>query len=306
MEADKAEFEVWSREQRGHFEGVAEAALDAREGSLGTLTEAMRYAVLDGGKRMRAMLVYAAGRLTQARESDLDELALAVEYVHGYSLVHDDMPAMDNDVLRRGKPTAHVKYGEAVAMLAGDALQPEAFLRIARTQVAPAVKVRLMQELAYSSGRDGMCGGQAIDLLSVGKSLNEASLRHMHSLKTGALILASVRMGALAGKPELFAAAEFELNRYAKALGLAFQVIDDILDVTADTETLGKTSGKDDAHDKPTFVSLMGLDAARKLAREMEHEAGAALQILAAKGCFEDMALRLLAGAAAFVTNRKY
>ena len=216
------------------------------------------------------------------------------------------MPAMDNDVLRRGKPTAHVKYGEAVAMLAGDALQPEAFLRIARTQVAPAVKVRLMQELAYSSGRDGMCGGQAIDLLSVGKSLNEASLRHMHSLKTGALILASVRMGALAGKPELFAAAEFELNRYAKALGLAFQVIDDILDVTADTATLGKTSGKDDAHDKPTFVSLMGLDAARKLAREMEHEAGAALQTLAAKGCFEDMALRLLAGAAAFVTNRKY
>ena len=150
------------------------------------------------------------------------------------------------------------------------------------------------------------CGGQAIDLLSVGKSLNEASLRHMHSLKTGALILASVRMGALAGKPELFAAAEFELNRYAKALGLAFQVIDDILDVTADTATLGKTSGKDDAHDKPTFVSLMGLDAARKLAREMEHEAGAALQTLAAKGCFEDMALRLLAGAAAFVTNRKY
>ena len=197
MEADKAEFEVWSREQRGHFEGVAEAALDARDGSLGTLTEAMRYAVLDGGKRMRAMLVYAAGRLTQACESDLDELALAVEYVHGYSLVHDDMPAMDNDVLRRGKPTAHVKYGEAVAMLAGDALQPEAFLRIARTQVAPAVKVRLMQELAYSSGRDGMCGGQAIDLLSVGKSLNEASLRHMHSLKTGALILACRQAGTL-------------------------------------------------------------------------------------------------------------
>ena len=287
-----------------------EEALSGQLRSLGEIPDilltAMEYSLLAGGKRLRAVLLLASCEAIGGDTGKALPFACALEMIHTYSLIHDDLPAMDNDVLRRGKPTAHVKYGEAVAMLAGDALQPEAFLRIARTQVAPAVKVRLMQELAYSSGRDGMCGGQAIDLLSVGKSLNEASLRHMHSLKTGALILASVRMGALAGKPELFAAAEFELNRYAKALGLAFQVIDDILDVTADTATLGKTSGKDDAHDKPTFVSLMGLDAARKLAREMEHEAGAALQTLAAKGCFEDMALRLLAGAAAFVTNRKY
>ena len=306
IEANKEAFAVWSQAKREHFEQVAENALDAREGSLGTLTEAMRYAVLDGGKRLRALLVYAAGALTQARESDLDELALSVEYVHGYSLVHDDMPAMDNDVLRRGKPTAHVKFGEAVAMLAGDALQPEAFLRIAKTQVDAAVKVRLMQELAFASGRDGMCGGQAIDLLAVGRSLDEASLRRMHGLKTGALILASVRLGALAGKPELFAACEEELNRYAQAIGLAFQVIDDILDVTADTATLGKTSGKDDANDKPTFVSLLGLEGARALAHRTESEAEQALAAIAAKGLFDEQAIALLAGAAAFVTDRKY
>lgn len=306
IKANKAEFALWSQNKREHFENVAQTALDARADRLGILTEAMRYAVLDGGKRMRALLVYAAGALTQADEDDLDELALAVEYVHGYSLVHDDMPAMDNDTLRRGKPTAHVKFGEAVAMLAGDALQPEAFLRIARTKVDAQVKVRLMQELALASGRDGMCGGQAIDLLSVGKSLDADSLRHMHSLKTGALILASVRLGALAGKPELVTACQMELDRYAKALGLAFQVIDDILDVTADTATLGKTSGKDDANDKPTFVSLMGLDSARALARQMEQEAQQALELIQAKGLFDMTALNLLAGAAAFVTDRKY
>lgn len=302
----KAQFATWAQRQRDHFESVAQQALDARTGSLGVLTEAMRYAVLDGGKRMRAMLVYAAGALTQARQSDLDELALAVEFVHGYSLVHDDMPAMDNDVLRRGKPTAHVKFGEAVAMLAGDALQPEAFLRIAKTQLQDSVKVRLMQELAQASGRDGMCGGQAIDLLSVGKNLDEAALRHMHGLKTGALISASVRMGALAGRSDLFEAAQEQLNCYAAALGLAFQVIDDILDVTADTQTLGKTSGKDNANDKPTFVSLLGLQQARVLARQTEQQAEDALGALAAQGIFDVAALNLLSGAAAFVTDRKY
>lgn len=306
IKANKADFAQWSKVKREHFECVAQKALDQRTDSLGVLTEAMRYAVLDGGKRMRALLVYAAGALTQAEAEDLDQLALAVEYVHGYSLVHDDMPAMDNDVLRRGKPTAHVKYGEAVAMLAGDALQPEAFLCITRTKMDANVKVRLIAELAQASGRDGMCGGQAIDLLSVGKSLEAASLRHMHSLKTGALILASVRLGAMAGKAELFAQCHEELDRYAKALGLAFQVIDDILDVTADTATLGKTSGKDDANDKPTFVSLMGLDAARSLARQMEQEAEQALELIQAKGFFDATALDLLAGAAAFVTDRKY
>lgn len=306
MQADKVEFSVWAKALREHFEDIADAALDARPGELGCLTQAMRYAVLDGGKRMRALLVYAAGALTQADARDLDEIALAVEYIHGYSLVHDDMPAMDNDVLRRGKPTAHVKFGEAVAMLAGDALQPEAFVRIANTRVDPAVKGRLMLELALASGRDGMCGGQAVDLLSVGRTLDEAALRRMHAMKTGALILASVRLGALAGRPELFTACEEELDRYATALGLAFQVIDDILDVTADTATLGKTSGKDDANDKPTFVSLMGLEDARALARSMERQAQEALNALAQKRMFEARALSHLAGTAAFVTDRKY
>lgn len=306
IKTNKAEFEAWAQARRLHFETKADKALDSRDGSLGTLTEAMRYAVLDGGKRMRALFVYAAGALTQADAEDLDELALAVEYVHGYSLVHDDMPAMDNDVLRRGKPTVHVKFGEAVAMLAGDALQPEAFLCVARTRVAPEIQVRLMQKLARASGRDGMCGGQAIDLLSVGKSLDEVALRRMHGLKTGALIEASVLIGAQAGKPELYAVANAQLERYAKALGLAFQVIDDILDVTADTATLGKTSGKDDANDKPTFVSLLGLDGARALARRMENEAEQALEALQAEGIFAQRALERMAGAAAFVTDRKY
>ena len=303
---DSKDFAAWAGERRVHFEGVAQKALDERAGSLGTLTDAMRYAVLDGGKRMRALLVYAAGALTGAREENLDAAALAVEYVHGYSLVHDDMPAMDNDVLRRGKPTAHVRFGEAVAMLAGDALQPEAFGRIAASAVPAEVKVRLMLELAHASGRDGMCGGQAVDLLSVGKSLDEAGLRRMHELKTGALILASVRMGAMAGDAALYEACREELDRYGKALGLAFQVIDDILDVTADTATLGKTSGKDDANDKPTFVSLMGLEGARALAKKTEKEAEDALAALAAKGLFDARALGLLAGAAALVTDRKY
>ncbi len=303
---DKAGFDRWAADKRSHFEAAADAALDARTGSLAVLTEAMRYAVLGGGKRMRALFVYAAGELTRARAGDLDELAMAVEFVHGYSLVHDDMPAMDNDVLRRGKPTAHVKFGEAVAMLAGDALQPEAILRIARTQVPADVKVRLMTELALASGRDGMCGGQAVDLLNVGKHLDEAALRRMHSLKTGALISASVRLGALAGAPALFEAAHGELERYSAALGLAFQVIDDILDVTADTATLGKTTGKDDASDKPTFVSLMGLEAARSLAGSLREEAQAALDALSAKGLFDREALECLAGAAALVTERSY
>lgn len=303
---DKAAFAAWAADKREHFEGVAQKALDARGGGLGVLTEAMRYAVLDGGKRMRALLVYAAGALTGADAADLDEIALAVEYVHGYSLVHDDMPAMDNDVLRRGKPTAHVKFGEATAMLAGDALQPEAFLRIASTKVDSAVKVSLMRELALASGRDGMCGGQAVDLLSVGKTLDEASLRRMHEMKTGALILASVRLGAMAGNPERYAACCGELDVYAKALGLAFQVIDDILDVTVDTATLGKTSGKDDANDKPTFVSLMGLERARALAKQTEAKAEAALARIEETGLFEAQALSLLKGAAAFVTDRKY
>lgn len=258
---------------RDHFEVVAQKTLPVAEGSLGQLAEAMRYAVLDGGKRVRALLVYASGALTMAHPAALDAAALAIEYVHGYSLVHDDMPCMDNDVLRRGKPTAHVKFGESLAMLAGDALQPEAFKVIAQSNMDEGQKAALMTELALASGFNGMCGGQAIDLLSVGKSIDLETLRQMHGMKTGALIRASVRMGVLCGQSVLAQAVIDKLDRYACALGLAFQVVDDILDVTADSATLGKTAGKDEAEDKPTYVSLMGLEPSRKLARECYDEA---------------------------------
>ncbi len=299
-------FEEWASGCREHFEGVAERALDARGGAPGVMTQAMRYAVLDGGKRLRALLVYAAGEVTGAQASDLDEVALAVEYVHAYSLVHDDMPAMDNDTIRRGKLTVHVKFGEAVAMLAGDALQPEAFMRLLKTALPAQTRTQLVEELAIASGRDGMCGGQAIDLLAVGKDLDMASLAKMHAMKTGALIRACVRMGAMAGNPELFEAAEEKLTSYAESIGLAFQVVDDILDVTADTATLGKTAGKDDANDKPTFVMLAGLEGARKLACETEQAALRALDELEQMNKFDARAIDLLRAAAEFVVGRTH
>lgn len=262
-----ADFDTWAKAMREHFEVVAQKSLPQSHGPLGELAKAMRYAVLDGGKRVRALLVYAAGALTMAHPSALDSVALAIEYVHAYSLVHDDMPCMDNDVLRRGKPTAHVQFGESLAMLAGDALQPEAFSVIGSAPLTDTQKSSLMIELAQASGFHGMCGGQAIDLLSVGKSIDIQTLRAMHGMKTGALIRASVRMGALCGQTSLAQAMIEKLDVYASALGLAFQVVDDILDVTADSTTLGKTAGKDQANDKPTYVSLMGLQQARKLAQ---------------------------------------
>lgn len=278
-----ADFDTWAKAMRDHFEVVAQKTLPVAEGPLGQLAQAMRYAVLDGGKRVRALLVYASGALTMAHPAALDAAALAIEYVHGYSLVHDDMPCMDNDVLRRGKPTAHVKFGESLAMLAGDALQPEAFKVIAQSNMDEGQKSALMTELALASGFNGMCGGQAIDLLSVGKSIDLETLRQMHGMKTGALIRASVRMGVLCGQSVLALAVIDKLDRYACALGLAFQVVDDILDVTADSATLGKTAGKDEAEDKPTYVSLMGLEASRKLARECYDEALSVLDAIEAE-----------------------
>lgn len=268
-----ADFDTWAKAMRDHFEVVAQNSLPQSDGPLGELAQAMRYAVLDGGKRVRALLVYAAGALTMAHPAALDAAALAIEYVHAYSLVHDDMPCMDNDVLRRGKPTAHVKFGESLAMLAGDALQPEAFNVIGSGPMTDSQKSALMTELAKASGFHGMCGGQAIDLLSVGKAIDIETLRTMHGMKTGALIRASVRMGALCGQSSLAQAMIEKLDVYASALGLAFQVVDDILDVTADSTTLGKTAGKDEANDKPTYVSLMGLEQARKLAQSCYEKA---------------------------------
>jgi len=248
------------------------------------LGEAMRYAVLDGGKRLRPLLVLAAREAVAhgTKDAALDEAALraacAVELIHAYSLVHDDMPCMDNDVLRRGKPTVHVQFGEAQALLAGDALQALAFefLTPDASAIPDRVQARLCRLLASAAGHAGMAGGQAIDLASVGMALNEDQLRHMHRLKTGALLEGSVMMGAACGvtTPQ----ALIGLKRYGEALGLAFQVVDDILDVVADSATLGKTAGKDAANDKPTYVSLLGLEQAKSYAQSLLHEALEALR----------------------------
>ena len=241
------------------------------------LGEAMRYAVLDGGKRLRPLLVLGAAEAVGGHLGAALRAACAVELIHAYSLVHDDMPCMDNDVLRRGKPTVHVAFGEATALLAGDALQALAFelLAPAEAGIPDRIQAALCRLLAQAAGQAGMAGGQAIDLAAVGKSLTESELRQMHRLKTGALLQASVMMGAACG--ETSAAAREGLQAYGRALGLAFQVVDDILDVTADSATLGKTAGKDAAQAKPTYVSLLGLERARGYAAELLQQARAAL-----------------------------
>ena len=249
------------------------------------LSQAMRYAVLDGGKRLRPLLVLAAAESVNVSQSTSEKVsqaalraACAVELIHAYSLVHDDMPCMDNDILRRGKPTVHVKFGEAQALLAGDALQALAFelLTPPADVVDVTVQASLCRLLALSAGCHGMAGGQAIDLSSVGKLLNIDELHTMHRLKTGALLQASVMMGAACGTTSLSELAS--LQQYGAAIGLAFQVVDDILDVTADTATLGKTAGKDANQQKPTFVSLLGLDKSREYADKLLHQALDALK----------------------------
>jgi len=251
------------------------------------LGQAMRYAVLDGGKRLRPLLVLAAAQAVGdapagAAPREVGPAALraacAIELIHAYSLVHDDMPCMDNDVLRRGKPTVHVQFGQAQALLAGDALQALAFELVTPSDgsVSAQVQAALAGLLARAAGYQGMAGGQAIDLASVGLALSEAQLRQMHRLKTGALLLCSVQMGAVcAGQPD--AQVMMALTQFGEALGLAFQVVDDILDVTADSATLGKTAGKDEATDKPTYVALMGLAPAQAFAAELHQQALAAL-----------------------------
>lgn len=245
------------------------------------LHQAMRYAVLGGGKRVRPLLVHAAGELAGAPVERLDRLSCAVEFIHAYSLVHDDMPCMDDDVLRRGKPTVHVEFDEATALLVGDALQTLAFQVISDTPLAehPAEQLAMVSLLATASGSRGMAGGQAIDLDAVGKQLSRAELEFMHLHKTGALIRASVLLGARAGTA-LPAADLQRLDHYAKLVGLLFQVVDDILDAEADTATLGKTAGKDADNDKPTYVSLLGLADARRLAEDMLADAHATLAAL--------------------------
>ncbi|WP_416761376.1 polyprenyl synthetase family protein [Roseateles sp. So40a] len=252
---------------------------------------AMRYAVLGAGKRLRPLLVMAAAEAAGGHREAALRAACAVELIHAYSLAHDDMPCMDNDVLRRGKPTLHVQYGEAQAMLAGDAMQALAFDVLTPDEgIAPALQARLCRLLARASGYDGMAGGQAIDLASIGKPLDETALRDMHRRKTGVLLQASVLMGAACG--ELSDAAWEALSRYGAAIGLAFQVVDDILDVTQDSEVLGKTAGKDQDNNKPTYVSVLGLEPARAYALRLRDDAH---QALADSGLADTAWLSLLA-----------
>ena len=268
------DFSRWVLERQEEVERALERWVpDDSPAGLGSV---MRYAVLDGGKRLRPLLVMAAAEAVSGDTRSALRAAIAVELIHAYSLVHDDMPCMDNDVLRRGKPTVHVKFGEAQAMLAGDAMQALAFDVLTPDEgMAPALMSRLVQLLARASGHAGMAGGQAIDLASVGQQLDEASLRDMHRRKTGVLLQASVMMGAACGdvSPGVLAS----LSDYGAAVGLAFQVVDDVLDVTQASEVLGKTAGKDVDQNKPTYVSLLGLDAAQRYAHTLRDQAHAAL-----------------------------
>jgi len=269
-----AEFDAWVRAEVDAVEAALQAWVpeDAPAG----LGIAMRYGVLDGGKRLRPLLVLAAAQAVHGHRDAAMRAAVAVELIHAYSLVHDDMPCMDNDVLRRGKPTVHVQFGEAQAMLAGDAMQALAFeVLTPEAGVSPALQARLCSLLARSAGHAGMAGGQAIDLASIGVQLDERTLRDMHHRKTGALLQASVLMGAACGGVN--AAQWSALADYGDALGLAFQVVDDILDVTQASSTLGKTAGKDLDNNKPTYVTVLGLDAARRHANELRDKAQAAL-----------------------------
>lgn len=264
------------------------------------LHEAMRYAVLGGGKRVRPLLSFAAGEVTAAPPERLEVAASAVEMIHAYSLVHDDLPCMDDDVLRRGKPTVHVEYDEATALLVGDALQTLAFQLLAEQRLAdePGTQLEMVKLLGVAAGSRGMAGGQQIDLESTGKSLAVAELEFMHIHKTGALIRAAVLIGAACGKP-LGEAERAALDRYAKAVGLAFQVVDDVLDSEASTATLGKTAGKDSKQGKSTYVSALGAPKAKALAEELRADAHAAVQKLGSRGA-------RLAALADFVVLRKF
>jgi farnesyl diphosphate synthase len=282
------EFPVWMRQVQGDIETSLGYFLTSPETTPARLHDAMRYAVLGGGKRVRPLLVFGAGSLFDASPVLLARVAAALEMIHVYSLVHDDMPCMDDDALRRGKPTVHVQYDEATALLVGDALQAQAFWLLSEPSdlIEPARQMAMLNLLAQAAGSLGMCGGQAIDLDSVGLQLSLPQLEQMHRLKTGALLRAAVLLGASCGC-RLTAPQQEALESYAGAIGLAFQVVDDILDATADSATLGKTAGKDAVANKPTYVSILGLEQSRVLARKLRDDAHQALLP------FGDDALRL-------------
>jgi farnesyl diphosphate synthase len=301
---EQGSFQNWCLDHAERCERALERVLPSADQPPPELHKAMRYAVLNGGKRIRPLLVYAAAELSQAPAPLADCAACAVELIHAYSLVHDDLPCMDNDVIRRGKPTVHVVFGEANAMLVGDALQALAFEVLTQplqahagleqgaraTAVADNAVVghhqaaaraeavmQMCQQLAQAAGSLGMAGGQAIDLDAVGKIMTRDQLQLMHERKTGAMLRAAVLLGGMAGR-SLSSSERESLNRYGLAIGLAFQVVDDILDVQADSTTLGKTAGKDALNDKPTYVSVLGLEQSREFARQLCCEAHEALR----------------------------
>lgn len=269
-----ADFTVWVSTHQSQFEEVLKRLLPQAEVMPQRLHGAMRYSVLDGGKRVRPLLAYAAGELAGATGKRVAIAAAAVELIHAYSLVHDDMPCMDDDVLRRGKPTCHVEYDEATALLVGDALQSLSFQLLSEHKLNDDAtkQLQMVKLLAVASGSRGMAGGQAIDLASVGKQLSLPELEQMHIHKTGALIRAAILLGAYCGNALTEAQLE-RLDHFGKLIGLAFQVVDDVLDCEADTATLGKTAGKDADNDKPTYVSLLGLAGAKEMAQRLHREA---------------------------------
>jgi farnesyl diphosphate synthase len=295
----KADFRDWTARVQARVEAALERSLPPADREPRRLHAAMRYAVLGGGKRVRPLLAFAAGEVAGAAPERLEAAACAVELIHAYSLVHDDMPCMDDDVLRRGKPTVHVEFDEATALLVGDGLQALAFEVLAASRLAddPVAQVEMLRTLAVAAGTHGMAGGQAIDLAAVGATMTLPELELMHIMKTGALIRASVALGARCGG--LSAAELAQLDRYAKCVGLAFQVVDDLLDAEASTATLGKTAGKDAAQGKPTYVSLLGIPRARELAQQLRRDAHAALEGLGARGA-------RLADLADFIVTREF
>jgi farnesyl diphosphate synthase len=290
---------VWLQRSTERVDQAILKSFDDQVSAASGLKTAMHYAATGGGKRVRPLLIYATASLT-GKELDqvpgVDACAVAVELFHTYSLVHDDLPCMDNDDLRRGRATVHKAFDEASALLVGDALQTMAFQLIAQSALNDAQKVQVITSLSMAGGMAGMAGGQAIDLASVGKQLTQNELELMHRLKTGALLRTAVQIGAIA--VNFNEQEKKSLDIFASALGLAFQVVDDVLDASSDSQTLGKTAGKDAAANKPTFVSLMGLDGAREFARQLHQEA------LDSLGIWGDNA-ELLRAIASKVVNRE-
>jgi farnesyl diphosphate synthase len=299
MKIIESDFQAWMGEVQARIEAALARLLPATHMAPARLHAAMRYATLEGGKRVRPLLAFAAGEVAGAPAERLEVAACAVELIHAYSLVHDDLPCMDNDVLRRGKPTVHMEFDEATALLAGDALQSAAFQLLADHRLAgePRAQLEMVKTLALAAGSRGMAGGQQIDLESTGKALTLPELEVMHIHKTGALIRAAVTLGAACGQVDSIQ--RNSLDRYGKAMGLAFQVVDDLLDYEGSTTTLGKTAGKDSRQGKPTYVSALGLPAARERAGELRAEALAALEPLGSRA-------RHLAQLADFIVLRKF